>query len=66
MLTIRAAFVKRFSNISGDFLSGIGKFFKTKHIKSEKYMKSSFESMYGPYNLMFEDYFMQLLTATAS
>ena len=28
-------------------------------------MKSLFESMYGQYNLMFEDYFMEMLIATS-
>ena len=53
--------------ISGDFFKAKGKFFKKE--KTYKIQKNAwnfyFNRYYDPYNLMFEDYFMQILTVTA-
>ena len=47
-----------------DFFRAIGKFFKKTYIKFRK-IHEIFICIDSPYNLMFEDYFMQMLSATA-
>ena len=52
--------------ISADFLE-LKENFSEKKNNSEKCMKSLFESIVrGLYSLMFEDYFMEILTAIAT